>query len=61
MMIKNAIVLLDEVNVNLAAGKSRYDAVIHAAPRACGPVFLAAATTVLGVSCCCGSSGPVLR
>jgi multidrug efflux pump subunit AcrB len=49
MMIKNAIVLLDEVNVNLAAGKSRYDAVIHAALSRLRPVFLAAATTVLGV------------
>jgi multidrug efflux pump subunit AcrB len=49
MMIKNAIVLLDEVNVNLAAGKSQYDAVLHAALSRLRPVFLAAATTVLGV------------
>jgi multidrug efflux pump subunit AcrB len=49
MMIKNAIVLLDEVSVNLAAGKPQYDAVIHAALSRLRPVFLAAATTVLGV------------
>jgi multidrug efflux pump subunit AcrB len=49
MMIKNAIVLLDEVNVNLAIGKSRYEAVIYAALSRLRPVFLAAATTVLGV------------
>ncbi|HEY4404400.1 MAG TPA: efflux RND transporter permease subunit [Xanthobacteraceae bacterium] len=49
MMIKNAIVLLDEVNVNLTAGKSPYDAVIYAALSRLRPVFLAAATTVLGV------------
>jgi multidrug efflux pump subunit AcrB len=49
MMIKNAIVLLDEVNVNLAAGKSQYDAVVWAALSRLRPVFLAAATTVLGV------------
>ena len=49
MMIKNAIVLLDEVNVNLAAGKSQYDAVVGAALSRVRPVFLAAATTVLGV------------
>ena len=49
MMIKNAIVLLDEVNVNLTAGKSQYDAVIYAALSRLRPVFLAAATTVLGV------------
>ncbi|MGV7216038.1 efflux RND transporter permease subunit [Bradyrhizobium sp. UFLA05-112] len=49
MMIKNAIVLLDEVNVNLAIGKSQYDAVVLAALSRLRPVFLAAATTVLGV------------
>ncbi|MCH7914077.1 MAG: efflux RND transporter permease subunit [Deltaproteobacteria bacterium] len=49
MMIKNAIVLLDEVNVNLAAGKSPYDAVIEAALSRVRPVGLAAATTVLGM------------
>ncbi len=49
MMIKNAIVLLDEVNVNLALGKSRYDAVIEAAQSRLRPVLLAAGTTVLGV------------
>jgi multidrug efflux pump subunit AcrB len=49
MMTKNAIVLLDEVNVNLAAGKSQYDAVVWAALSRLRPVFLAAATTVLGV------------
>ena len=49
MMIKNAIVLLDEVNVNLATGKSQYDAVVFAALSRFRPVFLAAATTVLGV------------
>ena len=49
MMIKNAIVLLDEVDLNLAAGKSPYDSVIGAALSRLRPVFLAAATTVLGV------------
>jgi multidrug efflux pump subunit AcrB len=49
MMIKNAIVLLDEVNVQLAAGKSGYAAVLEAAMSRLRPVFLAAATTVLGV------------
>jgi len=49
MMIKNAIVLLDEMNVNLAAGKSQYEAVVLAALSRLRPVFLAAATTVLGV------------
>ncbi|MDY0884958.1 efflux RND transporter permease subunit [Dongia soli] len=49
MMVKNAIVLLDEVNANIAAGKTPYDAVIEAALSRLRPVFLAAATTVLGV------------
>jgi multidrug efflux pump subunit AcrB len=49
MMIKNAIVLLDEVNVNLASGKTQYDSVIDAAMSRLRPVVLAAATTVLGV------------
>jgi len=49
MMIKNAIVLLDEVNVNLALEKTPYDSVIDAAMSRLRPVVLAAATTVLGV------------
>ena len=49
MMIKNSIVLLDEVNINLGAGKSHYDSVIDAALSRLRPVVLAAATTVLGV------------
>lgn len=49
MMIKNAIVLLDQVNLELAEGKSRYDAVVEAAVSRLRPVALAAATTVLGV------------
>jgi multidrug efflux pump subunit AcrB len=49
MMIKNAIVLLDEVNINLAAGMDQYEAVVKAALSRLRPVILAAATTVLGV------------
>ena len=49
MMIKNAIVLLDAVNLNLAEGKSPYDSIIYAALSRLRPVVLAAATTVLGV------------
>ena len=49
MMIKNAIVLLDEINLERAAGKAPYEAVIAAAQSRLRPVVLAAATTVLGV------------
>jgi multidrug efflux pump subunit AcrB len=48
-MIKNAIVLLDEVNINLALGKGQYDSIMDAALSRLRPVVLAAATTVLGV------------
>jgi multidrug efflux pump subunit AcrB len=49
MMIKNAVVLLDQVNINLADGMSSYAAVMEAAVSRLRPVMLAAATTVLGV------------
>jgi multidrug efflux pump subunit AcrB len=49
MMIKNAVVLLDEVNVNLAKGLPPYNAVVEAAVSRLNPVVNAAGTTVLGV------------
>ena len=49
MMIKNSIVLLDEINLNLEGGSAPYDAVVDAAVSRLRPVVLAAATTVLGV------------
>ncbi len=49
MMIKNAIVLLDEINAQKALGKSDYDAVMISALSRLRPVGLAAGTTVLGV------------
>ncbi|MBN1346423.1 MAG: efflux RND transporter permease subunit [Phycisphaerae bacterium] len=49
MMIKNAIVLLDQVNIELAAGKPAYQAVMDSAICRLRPVMLAAGTTVLGV------------
>ena len=49
MMIKNAIVLIDEINLHLASGSAAYDAVVDAAVSRLRPVVLAAATTVLGV------------
>lgn len=49
MMIKNSIVLLDELNAGIAAGQTPYDAVVTAAVSRLRPVVLAAATTVLGV------------
>jgi multidrug efflux pump subunit AcrB len=49
MMIKNAIVLLDQIGIEKAAGKSDYHAVVDSAMSRLRPVMLAAATTVLGV------------
>jgi multidrug efflux pump subunit AcrB len=50
MMVKNAIVLLDQINIEKEAGRSDYDAVMEAAQSRLRPVLLAAATTVLGVA-----------
>ncbi len=49
MMIKNAIVLIDQINDNLSDGLAPYDALIDAGVSRLRPVTLAAATTVLGV------------
>lgn len=49
MMIKNVVVLLDEVNANLRQGLAPYNAVIEAAVSRLNPVVNAAGTTVLGV------------
>ena len=49
MMIKNAVVLLDQVNIELAEGKSPYEAIVFSGLSRLRPVGLAAATTVLGV------------
>jgi multidrug efflux pump subunit AcrB len=49
MMIKNAIVLLDELNIQLASGHTHHQAIMTAATSRLRPVLLAAGTTVLGV------------
>ena len=49
MMVKNALVLLDEIGAGMDRGLNRYDATIEAAVSRLRPVVLAAATTVLGV------------
>jgi multidrug efflux pump subunit AcrB len=49
MMIKNVVVLLDEVNANLTKGLTPYRAVVEAAVSRLNPVVNAAGTTVLGV------------
>jgi len=49
MMIKNSVVLLDQIELNLREGMNRYDATVEAAVSRLRPVALAAGTTVLGV------------
>ena len=49
MMVKNSIVLLEEVHHNLAHGKSPYDSLIDGAVSRMTPVLLAAGMTVVGV------------
>jgi len=49
MLIKNAIVLIDEINVQRRAEQSDFDAILTAALSRLRPVGLAAATTILGM------------
>lgn len=50
MMIKNAIVLLDQINVDLKNGKDKLHATIDAAVSRFRPVLMASLTTVLGMA-----------
>jgi multidrug efflux pump subunit AcrB len=50
LMIKNSIVLLDEIDANKANGLVPYDAVIAAGMSRVRPIALGAATTILGVA-----------
>jgi multidrug efflux pump subunit AcrB len=49
MMIKNGIVLLDQMAIELKEGKEPYQAVVDSAVSRLRPVLLAAGTTILGV------------
>ena len=50
MMIKNGIVLLDQIKKEQALGKHSYHAIVDSAVSRLRPVVLASATTVLGVT-----------
>ncbi len=49
MLIKNAIVLIDEINAQRGGGVSPYNAIVNAGTSRLRPVAMAAATTVLGM------------
>jgi multidrug efflux pump subunit AcrB len=50
MLIKNAIVLIDEINLQNTEGKAPINAVLDAAVSRLRPVAMAAATTILGMA-----------
>ncbi len=49
MLIKNGIVLIDEINAQLAAGRPPWDAVVEASVSRVRPVSMAVLTTVFGL------------
>jgi multidrug efflux pump subunit AcrB len=49
MLIKNAIVLIDEINLQIAEGKDPFQAVVDSGVSRVRPVSMAALTTVLGM------------
>ena len=49
LLIKNAIVLIEEIDQQAAEGKAPYIAIIDSAVSRLRPVMLAAATTILGM------------
>ena len=49
MLIKNAIVLVDEMDLQVRNGKPTYDAILDGGVSRLRPVAMAAATTVLGM------------
>ncbi|MEM6412275.1 MAG: efflux RND transporter permease subunit, partial [Pseudomonadota bacterium] len=49
LLIKNAIVLVDQMDLEIREGKPRFDAVIDSAASRVRPVMMGSLTTVLGV------------
>ena len=49
LLIKNAIVLLEEIDQQIEGGKASYTAILDAGVSRLRPVVLAAATTILGL------------
>jgi multidrug efflux pump subunit AcrB len=50
LLIKNAIVLIEEIDMNIAAGKESYNAILDSAVSRLRPVMMAASTTILGMA-----------
>ena len=50
MLIKNSIVLIDQINTDLKQDYEPYDAIVHACLSRMRPVTMAAITTVFGMT-----------
>lgn len=50
MLIKNAIVLIDQIGIESDSGKSTYQAIVDSGVSRLIPVMMAAATTILGMA-----------
>ena len=50
MLIKNAIVLLEEIDLLIGEGRDKYQAIVDASVSRMRPVMLAAITTILGMA-----------
>ena len=49
LLIKNAIVLVDQMDLEIREGKARLDAIVESAASRVRPVMMGSLTTVLGV------------
>ncbi len=49
MLIKNAIVLIDQIDLELSSGKEPFKAIVDSGVSRLIPVAMAAATTILGM------------
>jgi multidrug efflux pump subunit AcrB len=49
MLIKNAIVLIDQIDTNIKSGMDKYDSVVQSGVSRLSPVSLAALTTMMGM------------
>lgn len=50
MIIKNAIILLDQIDLEIAEGKNRFQAILNSSVSRMRPVLMAAITTILGLT-----------
>ena len=50
LLIKNAIVLIDEIDTQIDAGKKGYTAILDSSVSRMRPVMMAASTTILGMA-----------